>query len=102
MARGPRDVGSGRRDLHAHHCWHLVVGLDADLSVTTEAGGRRRRGCALLSAPDAPHAVDASATRALVVFVDPASAAGERLLAAFGQGALDVLRGAPGERLREA
>ncbi len=84
---------------HAHHCWHLLLGLDADLRVA--AGGRSlRRGGALLTAPDVEHAVDAGGTRVLVVFVAPESEAGERLLAARGRGAVDLVQGAEAERLR--
>lgn len=85
---------------HAHHCWHLLVGLDGDLAVTG-AEGSSRRGGAALTAPDAPHAVDARGTRALVVFVDPESAAGERLLAAFGRGAPEVFEDREAARLRQ-
>jgi len=90
----------GATRLHAHHCWHLVVGLDADLWVTTRAGGRPQRAGALVSAPDAPHAVDAWDTRALVVFVGPESDAGERLLAARGRGSVDLFRDTDADRLR--
>jgi AraC-like DNA-binding protein len=86
--------------LHAHHCWHLIVGLDADLSVTTRAGERSRRAGALISAPDAPHAVDARGTRALIVFVEPESEAGDRLLAGRGRGCIDLVHDADAERLR--
>lgn len=89
----------GLTRLHAHHCWHLVLGLDADLSVTTRAGGRPRRAGALLSAPDAPHAVDARGTRALIVFVAPESEAGDRLLAAR-RGPVELFGDADADRLR--
>ncbi len=90
----------GATRLHAHHCWHLVVGLDADLAVTTRAGGRPRRAGALITAPDAPHAVDARGTRALIAFVEPESDAGEGLLAARGRGAVDLFGEADSRRLR--
>lgn len=90
----------GATRLHAHHCWHLIVGLDEDLAVTTRAGGPPRRAGALITAPDAPHAVDARGTRALIVFVVPESDAGERLLAARGRGSVDLFRDAEAERLR--
>jgi AraC-like DNA-binding protein len=71
----------GESALHAHHCWHLLVGLDADLSVRTSVAARARRAGAVLTAPDALHAVDARGTRAAVVFVAPESDTGERLRA---------------------
>ncbi len=91
----------GASRLHAHHCWHLVVGLDADLSVTTSARGRPRRAGALLTGPDAPHAIDARGTRALVVFVEPESETGDRLRAARGAGAVERIDGARADRLRQ-
>jgi AraC-like DNA-binding protein len=90
----------GATRLHAHHCWHLIVGLDADLSVTTRAGGRPRRGGALIVAPDAPHAVDARGTRALIVFVQPESDAGERLLGARGRDPIGIYGDDDANRLR--
>ncbi len=86
--------------LHAHHCWHLIVGLDADLSVTTRADGPPRRAGALITAPDTPHAVDATGTRALIVFVEPESDAGDRLLAGHGRGSVHLFGGPDADRLR--
>lgn len=90
----------GATRLHAHHCWHLIVGLDAPLSIATRAGEHPRRAGALVSAPDAPHAVDARGTRALIVFVEPESDAGDRLLAGRGRGSVDLLGDADADRLR--
>ncbi|HEY6001571.1 MAG TPA: AraC family transcriptional regulator [Anaeromyxobacter sp.] len=90
----------GASRLHAHHCWHLIVGLDAELSVTTRTDGRPRRAGALISAPEAPHAVDARGTRTLIVFVEPESEAGDRLLASRRCGSVDLFRDADAERLR--
>lgn len=97
MTWGP----GGASRLHAHHCWHLVVGLDSDLSVTTSDRGPARRAGALLTGPDAPHAVDARGTRTLVVFVEPESEAGERLLVTRGPGAVELIRGSRADRLRQ-
>ena len=90
----------GKTRLHAHHCWHLIVGLEAELTVTTRASERPRRAGALITAPDTPHAVDARGTRALIVFVDPESDAGERLLAARGRASIGLFRHADADRLR--
>jgi AraC-like DNA-binding protein len=86
--------------LHAHHCWHLVVGLDSDLSVMTSARGRARPAGALLTAPDMPHAVDARGTRTLIIFLEPESDTGERLLAARGRETVQLVLGAEADRLR--
>lgn len=90
----------GATRLHAHHCWHLIVGLDGELSIATGAGGRPRRAGALITAPDTPHAVDARGTRALIVFVEPECDAGDRLLAGHGRGCVDLFRDADADRLR--
>src|SRR5512133_319181 len=90
----------GATRLHAHHCWHLIIGMDADLSVTTRAGARARRGGALVTAPDTPHAVDARGTRAVIVFVEPESDAGERLPVTHGSASVDVYGDADANRLR--
>lgn len=84
---------------HAHHCWHLVLGLDAPLAVTLSPG-RARSAAAVLTAPDVPHAVDARGGRALVAFVAPESEAGTRLRARHGAGAALLLGDPDGERLR--
>jgi AraC-like DNA-binding protein len=73
-----------RSDLHAHHCWHLLLALDGDLHVTAGSDAAPRAVGALLTAPDLPHAVDASAARVVLVFVAPESEAGARLRAAHG------------------
>lgn len=90
----------GATGVHAHHCWHLVVGLDSDLMVRTGERAPARRAGAMISAPDAPHAVDARGTRALIVFVEPESEAGERLLAARGRHRVDLFADAEAARLR--
>jgi AraC-like DNA-binding protein len=77
-----------------------VVGLDAELAVTTGPRSRPRRAGAVLTAPDAPHAVDARGTRALVVFVAPESDAGARLRAAHGADAVELVRGGAADRVR--
>jgi AraC-like DNA-binding protein len=77
-----------------------VVGLDAELSVTTRAGAAPACAGAMISAPDVPHAIDARGTRALIVFVEPDSDAGQRLFARHGRGSVDLVRDAAADRLR--
>ena len=68
----------GASDLHAHHCWHLLVGLDGPLRIRRpDAADVESR--AALTRPHAPHAVDATETRVAIVFVEPESRLGERL-----------------------
>ncbi len=96
VAWGP----GGKSRLHAHHCWHLIVGLDQDLRVATGARGPDRPAGAFLTGPDVPHAVDARGTSALVVFVAPESEAGERLLAVHGRKAAILIGGGEADRVR--
>lgn len=86
--------------VHAHHCWHLVVGLDRDVGVRASARGPARSAPAVLTAPDVPHAIDARGAHVAVLFVDPESDAGERLLASRGGAALELVGGAAAEDVR--
>ena len=70
----------GRSEGHAHHALHLVVALKGSLGVQAEGlpeGGVQAAG--VLTAPDAPHALDAAGTEVLLVFFDPQSEAGAAL-----------------------
>jgi len=80
--RGP----GARSEGHAHHAMHFVIALDGTLAV--RAGGDKgwRRAAGVLTAPDVPHAIDASGVEALLVFFDPESDVGL---------ALDRVLGAP-------
>ncbi len=85
----------GGSELHAHHCWHVLVGLDGPLTVRERARGRGKRAAVVATAPDAPHAVDASGTRVSIVFIEPESHAGERLRAALPARPVVALEGEP-------
>jgi hypothetical protein len=88
--------------LHAHHCWHLIVSLDAPVQVREKEGrGAERRATALLTRPNAPHAVDARGARVVIVFVEPESETGERLDAAVSGDALRVFEPHDAGRLRD-
>jgi AraC-like DNA-binding protein len=92
----------GKSKLHAHHCWHLILALDGELRVRTAARGSARAGAAVLTAPDAAHAIDAEGGRVLVVFVEPESELGDRLRAAADARACVVMdqgRAAPLRRM---
>jgi AraC-like DNA-binding protein len=68
--------------LHAHHAMHLILAGAGTLRVRS-GGDRAWRCCAgVLTAPDAPHAVDARGVEVLLVFIDPESEAGRTLRAA--------------------
>jgi AraC-like DNA-binding protein len=74
-----RGVGS-RSGAHAHHAMHLVVAIDGAIGVRAgKEKGRARRFAGVVTAPDAPHALDAEGIEVLLVFFDPESAAGTSL-----------------------
>jgi AraC-like DNA-binding protein len=61
---------------------HVVVALAGELRV--RAGhGRWVRAAGVVTAPDAPHAIDAKGSEVLIVFVDPESEAGQSMRAAI-------------------
>ena len=88
--------------LHAHHCWHLIVSVDNPMQVREGAGASPASARALVTRPDAPHAVDARGSRVIIVFVDPESEIGERLAQTMGTDALRVPGAAVTSRLRGA
>ncbi|WP_437760195.1 AraC family transcriptional regulator [Sorangium sp. So ce1389] len=93
--------GPGERStLHAHHCWHLVLALDGDLQVRTADESPPRPGGAILTAPDVAHAIDASGTRVLIVFVEPESDVGDGLAQALGASKIEVMGSEMADRLR--
>lgn len=70
--RGP----GGRSAAHAHHAMHLVLALDGALAVTSPS---QQSAAGVLTAPDATHAIDASGTDVMLVFIDPESDVGAAL-----------------------
>src|SRR5262245_10371575 len=72
--------GPGRcRTLHSHHAMHFVLAVDGDLRVRTSLHGRWTKAAGVLTTPDIPHAIDASAGDQVVIFFDPESDAGAAL-----------------------
>ncbi|MCI0573733.1 MAG: helix-turn-helix transcriptional regulator [Myxococcaceae bacterium] len=59
---------------------HLVLALDGELAVREGASRHWKRAAGVLTAPGAPHALDASGVEVLLVFLDPQSEAGAALL----------------------
>lgn len=68
---------------HAHHAMHLVLSLEAPLRVRVGRGPWQNM-AGVLTAPDIPHAIDASEREVLLVFLDPESEAGTALRGALG------------------
>ena len=80
----------GRSGLHRHHAMHLVLCRRGTLRVRVEGGAWSSPIPGVLTAPDVPHAIDASGADVLLVFIDPESHAGSALRGAFS-GALRVI-----------
>ena len=62
--------------LHSHHSLHFVLAIEGELRVRTSASGRWSGAPGVLTAPDAPHAIDSDGVEVLLVFLDPESDAG--------------------------
>ena len=65
--------------LHAHHAMHFVLAADGELLVRTTHPRRSTTATGVLTAPDVPHAIDASGVDQLVIFIDPESDVGAAL-----------------------
>ncbi len=67
----------GVSEPHAHHALHLLIALEGRLVV--EIGGREEKAAGVITAPNVPHAIDASGTQVLILFVEPESTDGASL-----------------------
>jgi AraC-like DNA-binding protein len=70
--RGP----GSRMALHSHHSLHFVLPIDGELRVRGSSLGRWWTAAGVLTAPDAPHAIDSRGAEVLIVFLDAESDAG--------------------------
>jgi AraC-like DNA-binding protein len=61
----------GSSEPHAHHAWHLVLARSGELAVRVGSLAAEQRAGAVLTAPDALHAVDARGLDLFILFVDP-------------------------------
>lgn len=95
-ARGP----GGRSTAHAHHGVHVVLALGGDLRVRAGDAGAWVRAAGIVTAPDAPHAIDAAGSEILIVFVDPESEAGRAMRGATA-GSLRTLGAAERDALAD-
>lgn len=75
--RGP----GARSKRHAHHGIHIVFALQGALR--WQADGDSRSVAGIVTAPDAPHAIDGRGATVALVFLDPESDAGAALRAAI-------------------
>ena len=93
--RGPGGA-SGR---HAHHALHVLLAVQGELRVTV-GEAPPVSACGVVTAPDTPHAIDATGREVFLVFLDPESNAGAALLAAM-RGASRLLSARERDRLLE-
>lgn len=70
--RGP----GSRTALHSHHSLHFVLPIEGELRVRTSSLGHWSTAAGVLTAADAPHAIDSRGADVLFVFLDPESDAG--------------------------
>ena len=76
-------VPGWRGALHSHHALHFVLAIDGELRFRTSAAEGWRSAAGVLTAPHAPHAIDAPDTELLLVFLDPESDAAAAFRAAL-------------------
>jgi len=70
-----------KSDAHAHHAMHVVLATRGRLRVRGAATSSWCTAAGVLTAPDVPHAIDASGREVMLVFFDPESDVGTRLRA---------------------
>ncbi len=68
---------------HAHHAMHLVLCRQGQLSASAPGMRTAGKAAGVLVRPDAPHALDARGTEVLLLFIEPESQDGGRLLTAL-------------------
>ena len=68
---------------HAHHAMHLVLCRTGSLSISAPGMKTAKQAAGVLVGPDAPHALDARGSDVLILFIEPESQDGERLMAAL-------------------
>jgi AraC-like DNA-binding protein len=91
----------GESGLHAHHAMHIAVALDAEMQVRTSARGPVQTGSAVLTAPDARHAL-AITGRVLLAFVEPESTLGDQLRTRLGEHRVQLITARTTKPLRAA
>ena len=72
-----------RSELHSHHSLHFVLAMDGELRVRSSARARWSSVAGVLTAPNAPHAIDSDGVEVMLLFFDPHSEAGATLHAAL-------------------
>ncbi len=78
--RGP----GAKSALHAHHALHLVLALEGRLALRSSVREPWSEAAGVLTAPDVPHAIDASGCEVLLVFFEPESQIGVALTQTLG------------------
>ena len=88
------------KTLHSHHAMHFVLAVEGVLRVRTSVRGRWTAAAGVLTAPDIPHAIDASAGDQVVIFFDPESDPGVLLRPAITGSARFMSRAERAELVR--
>jgi AraC-like DNA-binding protein len=84
--------GAGAQsEMHAHHAMHFVLARRGELKLRTSPRAPWVNCAGALTAPDAPHAIDARGETVLFVFLDPQSDVGECLLRVVPNGVRCVM-----------
>jgi AraC-like DNA-binding protein len=73
----------GASDTHAHHALHLIVAREGTIRLRSGNTPRPRDVAGLITAPNAPHAIDGTGCDVYLVFIDPVSDVGLRLVASM-------------------
>jgi len=91
-----------RGELHTHHSLHFVLAMEGELRVRPSARAPWSGAAGVLTAPDAPHAIDCQGLEVLLVFVDPHSEAGTALQSALHPAVRCLSRGEGSALVRQA
>ena len=67
---------------HRHHSLHAVIAREG--TIRTSVGDDSREAAGIITGPDVEHAIDARGGNVLLLFADPESVPGARLVAALG------------------
>lgn len=78
LYRGP----AFETERHAHHAIQLCIGREGDLRVGVSPRWRRERTRGAWIAPDAPHEIDGEGRTVVLLYLEPESGVGGRVLAA--------------------
>src|SRR5262249_6539874 len=73
-----------RSELHSHHSLHFVLAIDGELLFRASAHAPWSSVAGVLTASNAPHAIDCDGVEVLLLFLDPHGEAGASFQAVLG------------------